>query len=63
MLGPIKLRRLDQPIAVSLKGLVPANNVYRFAQLGPYVQRPRDRGAVAGRPGKSIRAATGSMLY
>jgi hypothetical protein len=29
MLGPPKLRRLDQPIAVSLDALVPADNFYR----------------------------------
>jgi hypothetical protein len=29
MLGPLKPRRLDEPIAVSLEDLVPANNVYR----------------------------------
>jgi transposase len=29
MLGPAKLRRLDQPIAVSLEDLVPPNHFYR----------------------------------
>jgi transposase len=35
MLGPPKLRALDQPVAVSLEGLVPANHFYRHldAQL------------------------------
>src|SRR5262249_8567603 len=30
MLGPPKLRCLDQPIAVSLEELVPPNNFYRY---------------------------------
>ncbi len=29
MLGPAKPRRLDEPIAVSLDDLVPADNFYR----------------------------------
>ena len=29
MLGPLKSRRLDEPITVSLEELVPANNFYR----------------------------------
>jgi transposase len=32
MLGPAKPRRLDQPIAVSLEGLVPAKNFYRHLE-------------------------------
>jgi hypothetical protein len=32
MLGPPKPRRLDQPIAVSLQALVPANNDYRHLE-------------------------------
>ena len=32
MLGPPKPRRLDQPIAVSLEQLVPANNFYRHLE-------------------------------
>ena len=56
MLGPAKPRRLDQPIAVSLEDLVPADHFYR--RLGAtldmsfvrewvqvcYVQRGRSRG-------------------
>ena len=32
MLGPPKPRRLDEPIAVSLEDLVPANNFYRHVE-------------------------------
>jgi transposase len=32
MLGPVKPRRLDQPIAVSLEGLVPADHFYRHLE-------------------------------
>jgi transposase len=32
MLGPAKPRRLDEPIAVSLEELVPANNFYRHLE-------------------------------
>jgi transposase len=32
MLGPVKSRRLDQPIAVSLEDLIPAENVYRHLE-------------------------------
>src|SRR5215211_3204418 len=32
MLGPAKPRRLDQPIAVSLEDLVPADNFYRHLE-------------------------------
>jgi hypothetical protein len=32
MLGPPKLRRLDQVIAVSLEDLVPADNFYRHLE-------------------------------
>jgi len=32
MLGPAKPRRLDQPIAVSLEGLVPPSNFYRHLE-------------------------------
>jgi transposase len=32
MLGPLKSRRLDQPIAVSLEQLVPADNFYRHLE-------------------------------
>jgi transposase len=32
MLGPAKLRRLDQPIAVSLEALVPVDNFYRHLE-------------------------------
>ena len=32
MLGPPKPRRLDQPIAVSLEDLVPANHFYRLLE-------------------------------
>ena len=32
MLGPVKSRRLDQPIAVSLEGLIPADNFYRHLE-------------------------------
>ena len=32
MLGPTKLRRLDEPIAVSLEDLVPADHFYRHLE-------------------------------
>ena len=32
MLGPLKPRRLDQPIAVSLENLVPQNHFYRHVE-------------------------------
>ena len=32
MLGPLKPRRLDQPIAVSLEDLVPQSNFYRHLE-------------------------------
>jgi hypothetical protein len=32
MLGPTNPRRLDEPIAVSLEGLVPANHFYRHLE-------------------------------
>jgi hypothetical protein len=32
MLGPPKLRCLDQPISVSLEDLVPRDNYYRFLE-------------------------------
>jgi hypothetical protein len=32
MLGPPKPRRLDEPIAVSLEDLVPADNFYRHLE-------------------------------
>ena len=32
MLGPPKLRRLDQPIAVSLEDLVPQDHFYRHLE-------------------------------
>jgi transposase len=32
MLGPPKARRLDEPIAVSLEQLVPANHFYRHLE-------------------------------
>jgi hypothetical protein len=32
MLGPLKLRRLDEPISVSLEALVPANHFYRHLE-------------------------------
>ena len=32
MLGPAKPRRLDQPIAVSLEDLIPADNFYRHLE-------------------------------
>ena len=30
MLGPAKVRRVDQPVLASLDGLVPANHFYRL---------------------------------
>jgi hypothetical protein len=54
MLGPAKPRRLDQPIAVSLEDLVPADNFYRHleARLDLSFVRDwvRERYAERGRP-------------
>ena len=43
MLGPVKLRRLDEPIAVSLEALVPTNNVYRHLEAKLDLSFMRDR--------------------
>jgi transposase len=54
MLGPAKPRRLDQPIAVSLEELVPADNFYRHLEdkldLGFVRDWTRERYAERGRP-------------
>jgi transposase len=54
MLGPAKPRRLDQPIAVSLEGLVPANHFYRHLEaqldLGFVRDWTQDLYAERGRP-------------
>jgi transposase len=54
MLGPAKSRRLDEPIAVSLEDLVPADNVYRHleATLDLYFVREwaKQLSAERGRP-------------
>jgi hypothetical protein len=46
MLGPAKPRRLDQPIAVLLEALVPADNFYRHLKpkLRHGLRRFRRRG-------------------
>jgi transposase len=33
MLGPVKSRRLDEPIAVSLESLIPQDNFYRHREI------------------------------
>ena len=54
MLGPLKLRCLDQPISVSLEALVPVENFYRFldAELDLLFVRTwvQERYAERGRP-------------
>ena len=54
MLGPPKPRRLDQPIAVSLEDLVPANHFYRHLEakldLGFVREWVRELYAERGRP-------------
>src|SRR4051812_8018745 len=54
MLGPAKPRRLDQPIAVSLEALVPADNFYRHLEakldLGFVRGWVEERYAARGRP-------------
>src|SRR5690242_14518324 len=54
MLGPAKSRRLDQPIAVSLEDLVPADNFYRHLDATldlSFVRHwTQDRYAERGRP-------------
>jgi transposase len=54
MLGPAKPRRLDEPIAVSLEALVPADNFYRHLEamldLGFVRDWTRERYAERGRP-------------
>jgi transposase len=54
MLGPSKPRRLDEPIAVSLEQLVPANHFYRHLEAKLDLSFVRDwvneRYAERGRP-------------
>src|SRR5690242_11578239 len=54
MLGPVKLRCLDRPVAVSLEDLVPADHFYRHLDatlnLSFVRELVRDRYAVKGRP-------------
>jgi transposase len=54
MFGPAKPRHLNQPIALSLEELVPADNVYRHLEarldLGFVREWPRERYAQRGRP-------------
>jgi hypothetical protein len=54
MLGPLELRRLDQPIAVSLEALVPQNHFYRHLEatldLGFVREWASERYAERGRP-------------
>ena len=54
MLGPPKPRRLNDPITVSLEGLVPQDNVYRHFEvelgLGFVREGARDLSAGQGRP-------------
>jgi transposase len=54
MLGPAKPRRLDEPIAVSLEGLVPPNHFYRHLEamldLGFVRDWTRERYVERGRP-------------
>jgi transposase len=42
MLGPAKLRRLDEPIAVSLEELVPRDNFYRHLEAALDLHFVRD---------------------
>jgi hypothetical protein len=42
MLGPAQSRRLDQPIAVSLEDLVPANHFYRHLEANLDLSFVRD---------------------
>ena len=54
MLGPSKSRRLDEPIAVSLEGLVPPDHFYRHLEnkldLSFVREWVKDRYAERGRP-------------
>ena len=54
MLGPVKPRRLDEPVAVSLEALVPEGNFYRHLEatldLGFAREWVRERYADRGRP-------------
>ena len=54
MLGPVKPRRRDEPIAVSLEELVPASNFSRHLEatldLGFVCEWTRDLYAERGRP-------------
>jgi transposase len=56
MLGPPKPRRLDQPIAVSVEDLVPANHFYRHLETKLDLSFVRDwtRELYAGRGRPSI---------
>jgi hypothetical protein len=54
MLGPVKPRRLDEPIAVSLEALVPRDNFYRHLEtkldLSFVREWTREMYAARGRP-------------
>ena len=67
MLGPAKPRRLDQPIAVSLEDLVPADHFYRHLEAKLDLElRPRlDAGALcrAGPTLASTRSSSSSCSW
>jgi hypothetical protein len=54
MLGPVKPRRVDRPVTVSLDGLVPADHFYRHLErsldLGFVRDLAQDAYAAGGRP-------------
>jgi hypothetical protein len=66
MLGPVKPRRLDEPIAVSLEELVPQDHFYRHleATLDLSFVRDRTRELYAERGGPpSIRWSSSSCSW
>ena len=70
MLGPAKPRRLDEPIAVSLEDLVPADHFYRHLEAKLDLGFVRDwarellrrAGPAQHRPGRLLQAAAGHVL-
>jgi hypothetical protein len=65
MLGPPKLRRLDEPIGVSLEALVPADNFYRHSEIKVDVsfvrEWVRDQYAGRGQPGLAHAEGGGAL--
>jgi hypothetical protein len=67
MLGPPKPRRLDEPIAVSLEELVPADNFYRHLEASLNLGFVRDWvqrvGNVSGAEGRAHRVRRRAAVW